>query len=284
MHVVTKILIVIAAVATLALSSLVVSYTVNAQRIVAGYRAEHAARVAAEASLTAETGKHSEEVARLTRRIDSLASQLAGLREGLVQLQTENGDLKRRLAAAEAARDSFDNKIAQLGEANRTMAELARAYREEVTLLREQELRFRNREIDLVDRINEQDSQIEVLQQSVRALQEELVAARHAAEQATTQARPAALTAPATVAAPNVRGRVIETARDLATGKTLVRIDLGTADQIRENMTLYIIRGDKYLGSIRVTAADLQDAVAEVLTLSGQGQIQPNDVVRGSFQ
>lgn len=281
MHVVTKILVVLAAVATLFLSALVISYSVNAQRIVDEFKAERDKRIAVEATNSAQIGKASEEQARLTRRVDSLSAELTNLRQQLVDLQTENGNLKRSLATAEAARDSFDNKVAQLGEGIKTLAELNRSYRDEVTGLRDKELGFRTREIDLVDRINDQDSQIDVLEQSVRALQEELTDARRRMEHAATTGTEEG---GVVVSSVNVRGRVVETALDKATGKTLVRIDLGTEDQVRQNMKLYVSRGGQYLGSVKIVSADLQDSIAEVVTLNGDASIRADDEVRSRYQ
>ncbi len=277
MHGVTKILVVLAALASLFLSALVMSYSVNASRVVAGYQQERDRSIAAETALASANAKESEEQIRLMRRIDSLMSEIATRDQALVSLQTETGELRRRSESAEADRDAFGNKIAQFGETIKTMSSLLNSFRGEVVSLRDQELRYRKREIDLVDRINDQDSEIEVLTQTMRALQEELAAAQQTLDgsvggQVVSQGGGGVV--------PAIQGRVIGTMDDEATGSTLVHINLGSEDQIRPQMKLYFSRGNKYLGSAVVVSADLQDAVARIEQLNGDVQIQSQDVVR----
>jgi uncharacterized phage infection (PIP) family protein YhgE len=281
-HIVTKILVFAAAVLSLVLAALTISYSVNADRVVRGYRSEMNLKLTAEASQKAAELQLAEETGRLQRSVDDQNKTLTNLQGQLAQLQTENARLNNDLKTAQVSQSSFENKIAQLGETTKTQQDLITSYRNEVTKLREDELGFRKREIELVDRINDLESNRETLEQATRALQEQLAEARLAMNAGKEGAKPGMIGQPGTLPGPIVRGRVVKTMKDEASGDLLAQIDLGSNDQMRDNLKLFIARGDKYLGDLVLIKTDLRWSVGRVKMQ--QGEIKDGDIVVSSLR
>jgi hypothetical protein len=118
---------------------------------------------------------------------------------------------------------------------------------------------YRKHEIELADRINDLESQRDVNDQSIRALQEQLVEARRAIDAAGTGVSLGDTKAggPIKPSFP-VSARIVETGTDKATGAPMATINVGTNNQVRENMQLFILRDGVYLADFIVTQADLQ--------------------------
>jgi hypothetical protein len=275
-HIVTKILVFAAAVLSLVLAALTISYSVNADRIVKSLQGERNLRIAADAKANASEFQLSEETGRLQRSIDDKDKTLTNLQSQIAQLQTERARLDNDLKTAQVSQSSFENKIAQLGETTKTQQDLITSYRNEVTKLREEELGFRKREIELVDRINDLESNRETLQQATRALQEQLAEARLAIN-AGKEGNGGQIGQPGILPGPVVRGRVVKTMKDEASGDTLAQIDLGSNDQMRDNLKLFIARGDTYLGDLVLIKTDLRWSVGRVRL--PQGEIRDGDTV-----
>lgn len=285
MHIVTKILIVVAAVLSVLLAALTMAYSVNADTILTSYKNERAQREANEASKNAQITIANEQQAKSRAEIESLRNDKSRAKERLNSLEQENASLEQSRREAEVSRDSIQNKIAELAETTRTQAELIKAYRDEVNRLRNQELTFRRREIDLIDRLNDMTSQNEVLTQTGRALQEQLAEV--------TRERDAVASGPGdigedvayTVSGPPIRGRIIQVKRDEATKKLLAQIDIGTNDRVRKNMLLYVIRGgDTFIANLKVLETDLNWAIVEIDTLNRNVEVKPNDLVVSTLQ
>lgn len=76
------------------------------------------------------------------------------------------------------------SKFNELQTTASTQASLIQSYRDETTTLRKNELSFNRQSVEMNDRISDLDANRYVLEQSVRALQEQLAEARTAMEQA----------------------------------------------------------------------------------------------------
>ncbi len=284
MHVVTKILVVAAAILCIALAALSMAYAVNADRIVAEHRSEVDRRVATETLRTGELAAALEERTRLSQLRDQLDNELTKRDAEIRSLQGERAELHNARVKAEADRDAIGQKISQIAATAETQAKLVEALIGEVSKLRDNELSYRRESIQLTDRINDLESQREVLEQSVRALQEQLTELRLASQGISAGVTTAAST-PRPPVVP-VRGRIVQTMPDPATGGLLAQIDLGTNDQVRENTLLYIVRApDQYLGQLVVLKADLKTAVGRI-DLQGRSniRIQQNDLVLSSLR
>ncbi|MFM9996226.1 MAG: hypothetical protein ACKVU4_10540 [Phycisphaerales bacterium] len=284
MHVVTKILIVAASILCVLLSALTMAYAVNADRIVADLNSEKNLKDAAMSARTNDVAAAKEELDRKSGLVESLSTQLAARDTNIRQLQNERSDLVTSIRKAEAERDSISSKIEQMAATTNTQAKLVDTLIGEVTKLRDNELAYRREAIQLTDRINDLDSQRAGLEQSVRALQEQMTELRYALQNAS-----AGVTAGANAPRPptvKAEGRITQTMADAVRGVMLAQIDLGTNDQVRENTLLYIIRApSEYIGQIVIEKADLKTAVGRI-NLQGQTnvQVRAGDLVRGSLR
>ncbi len=279
MHPLTKVLVVLAALLSIALSALTIAFTANADRVRREFEGERQLRIAAQDSVDRERNAHQTEKARLETELTSLQGTNTGLVGTVADLQRDNARILADLKSLEATGLSTQAKIDQLTAMNQTLTSLIAKYREEVTTLRENELRFARREIELGDRLADVTGQLEVAVENNRALQEQLVELRD--QLATARTGGAGSSGGETVvkATTPVRARITGVRKD-SSGDVLVQIDAGSNSQLRANMELSIVRGEKFLAKVVVQAVDFAEAVGRVDFLGRQGlEIRPGDTV-----
>jgi len=282
-HILTKVFVLIAAVLSIAMASLAISYSVNADRITAGYNDSQAAAVAARNDQAAQNAAHGQERAALQEDIDRLQNELASRDADTRRLEASNSELRIALRQAEAARESISSKIAQLGVTTETQAKIIEEYKTELGRLRTAELSYRDEKIDLEKSLSDLESQVIVYEQVKRALQEQLEEIRVALTNAQTGS-PAGSTGsvvetPREIAGPLIRGTIDQVLDDPDSGDTLVKINLGSNDRIKENSRLYIHRGNDYLGELVVFSVDLNHAVGRVAYLAKDRTVRSGDQV-----
>jgi hypothetical protein len=279
-HIVTKVLVVFAAILAVLLSALTMAYAVNSDRIVASINAERDQRTAVVTQMGEASARAAEEKAHLSRQLDEARREAANRQARIRELEAERSGLQTQVQQAEARADAIRGEIGQLNSSVGTLTRLTENYRDEVTQLRDNELGYRRREIELVDRINDLESQREVLEQSTRALQEQLAEARRAIEQGsvpTTGTRAAAYTPSI-----EIKGRVTNVIKDPATGKPMAMINVGANNNVRENMQLVITRnnGSQFVGNLIITRTDLQWSLGEIDYLGRKIEVQAGDTVQ----
>jgi stress response protein YsnF len=280
MHVVTKILIVFCAILSLILAALTMAFATNANAIRKSVGDEQARRVAAETAVASNAQQWAQEKLGWTDVRSGLERSEAAARNEVSKLQAERTDLRARLEAATADAAAIRNQIAQLGATTDTQAALIKAYRDEVTALRGALLTGSKKEIELVDRINDLESAREVLEQSARALKEQLEELKLVNQTLQQNGGVASTTAATNIArelpGPLVRARVVETFRSPA-GEDMVVIDEGSNRGLKENISMNITRGDQYIAGIVITAVESNRSVGRV-TL-GKMPVSRDDVV-----
>ena len=275
MHVVTKILIVLAALLSVLLAALTMAFSFNADRITTAYRDEATLRRAIEdraqaqiAEAAAREQESQERLAAVSQTVNELQRQNAELRQANVTLET-------RARAAEVARDTMQQQMGQFRETVSSLTDLVGVQRDEVTSLRQQELAFRRRQIELEDRNSELTGQLEVMNQDLRAVRELL--AQQQLDREVVAAAPGAGDA---VAGPLIQGRVLEVMRDPSTGQMLVRVSIGANDRVKDSMTLNVVRGgNQFIGKITILSTDLQYAVGRFDPVGQATQVAVNDAV-----
>jgi TolA-binding protein len=279
-HILTKVFVVLAAVLSLLLSALTVTYSVNAEQVRRSYVDADRAREAAEVALVAQTEMHGREAEALRRGVETSEQQVAELRADLGTLQLANDRLLKELNDARLEADQVRAQITQFGVANETQTTLIGKYRDEVTRLRENELRFRDQRLSLEDTIADQSSQILVLEQQRRALEEQIAELRDAA-QGGSLASAGEGDAPVLTLDRYVQGRVSQIRTEAGTGEPLVQLNVGSSDGLRENVEMYVVRdGTTFIANVVVESVDLQNATARV-TLTAQGaSVREGDEVR----
>lgn len=275
MHVVTKILAVLAAVLSVAVSALTISYASSADRIVSQYETEQTRRENAELALRAAGSTYD---ARIVELDDQLQQSNNTINEQLAEvsrLQAENVQLRLANRDAEARRASLEANIVQLSVANDKFADIIDNYRSENGDLWDNELRYRSEKLELEDTIADLRSRNTVLDQRARALQEQLAQAQGGGDSSS-----GALAFE--YSGPPITGSVVEVLSDV-NGRPVARIDLGSNDNIRENMKLYVSRGDNFVANLQIIETDLNTAIGAVDSLGRAVEVRAGDRVFTSF-
>jgi hypothetical protein len=282
-HIVTKILIVFCAVLSLLLAALTMSYAANASilRANVNYEKNAAATAMAEAHLMqTQSGKLQGDLELQTRSLqDMIASQV----KEISTLESERTDLRSRVQQAQADADRGQSQIAQSMAAAQTQTALIKNYRDEVTTLRDQMLAREKREIELLDKISDLSSSREVLEQSARALKEQLEEIK-LQNQSLQQAAAGggavtnmAATMPREMAGPLVRARVTKVFKNPA-GEDMVVINEGSNRGIKENVLMNVSRNDGFVASIVITTVEPTQSVGRVSNVR-TSPVQQDDVV-----
>jgi len=280
-HVVTKILVVLATVLSILLAAMSVAFTANADRVRSENERLRTMRDAQDSTITSSKAADGAARDRLEERIGELNDELARMNREMIALQQ---DAARHMADAESAKAeavAVQAKLDQLASTVATQTELISNYRSEVTTLRDNELRYSRREIELADRISELTGQLEVAQETNRALQERLAEVRSGGPEAgdrTASARPAAGSGP-------VRAQITQLRRDPGSGSVMAAIDAGSNDRLRERMELSIVRGNEFIGKLTLERVDLNEAVGRVDLLgNNRTSVRPGDIVVTSLR
>lgn len=286
MHIVTKVLVIVAAVLSVLLAGLSIAYTSNADRLVRDIRGERDRAAKAEAQVAEVNAQADSERNSLQQKITALEGAIAALTTEAAKLQSEKAGLLAEANELRQAAATHSAQIDQFTAVVNTYAELNKAQSQELGKLRDRELQSARREIELSDRINDLSSQLEVCTETGRSMQEQLVQMRD--ELARGQGAGGAGGASASAAdaigylkAPrDFRGR-ITSIRKAADGSTLVSIDAGINDQLRERMKLSIVR-DNFLGTVILTKVDQNESVGRVdfLNPKVQSEIRVGDIVQ----
>lgn len=283
MHWLTKAFVLAAAVLAVLLSALTIAYSSNADKIVGDYYDEQARRTSAEALAQGAESKFASERAELNAKVAVLGRDITSLQTQTSQLQSENAKLLMAKNSAEDERRLTLSKLDELQITARTQASLIQSYRDETTTLRGSEQRSQREKNEMGDRISDLEAKREVLEQSLRSLQEQLAEARTGLENAlsgATATKTAAGSGEAfTFSGPIIRGRVDEVGADAATGSTLVKINVGSADNVRDSMKFYVVRGNDFVGTLTVVKTDLKHSIAKVTLTGGNGAVTTSDMV-----
>jgi archaellum component FlaC len=275
MHTVTKFLVVLAAVAGIALSSLTIAFAVNNRGVLTDYSELKQANQVLQAQAQEASASAQAEADRLRREQDSLRQQITASESELTSLRSEVGELRRDKLTANQQVTTLQNQLSQLNETNRMLTELSERFSSEVNELRGTELALRQNEIDLLDRIADLQSNNEALTATVRGLREQMARMDREQGGGETGAGSADVTA-------YVMGQIVNTERD-ASGATLARVDLGSEDGLARGKRLFIIRNEggnpRLVGHFNVRTADLQFAEGVVDTLGLELTPQRGDMV-----
>jgi len=281
-HILTKILVVFAAVLSLALAALTSSYAMNRDAITEGYNNAIADRDKAKANYNTQSSQFAEERQKLQATVNDLQDQLGRVQNAKRDVESQLADLRLQARSAGDRADSVTRQIADLGKTVDTQAELITSYRTEVQALRQESLSIRNENIALLDRINDLESQNEVLTQSNRSLQVTIAELQAQENNPGAVASSAGSIDPQALAGDLIVGRVREVRTN--NGQQYAEIDLGTRDRMRENVKLHITRNGDFVANLVVIRTDLQSSVGRVDTVGDPSvQVRPGDMVLSSL-
>ena len=283
MHILTKVFVVLATVLAIAFSALAVAYAVNTDRVAADYN-----RVLAQnAALSAKTANVNGQAASLETR---LRAAVQNAEDAKTAAEARNRTLEQEKASlliaknkAEASLQSIESKIAELGETARTQANLISNYRQENSTLQKNELSYRQRGLDMEQRLADVQSQLEVYSQQNRALQEQIVELqRQASLAASTGATGAAGVIgdqPFAYNGPRIQGQVQEVQRDAASGNQLARVSVGSNDRVAKNMKFMVVRGNEFVCNLVIQQVDMKWSVGVVQDLGKPVDVRAGDLI-----
>jgi predicted nucleic acid-binding Zn-ribbon protein len=278
-HIVTKILVVFGAILSVLLSALTIAYAANADMIRGALQSEQNQRLAAQADLNAARSLHGNQVAALQAAKEAAEQKTAELDRNIKDLQNQRASLLAEVEKARFGDQSLKNQVDSLTAQAQSNAAIIKAVTDEVSKLRSEQVQSARRETELVDRLNDLESQRQVLEQNTRALQEQLAEARLAVEQAKS-----GVTASSGAAAPFVSTGPLVSARVLKilpspTGEELAEISEGSNAGIKPNMKMAIVRGRDFVANFVVTKVDLQRAVGRIEKLGRSVDVKSDDLV-----
>ncbi len=282
MHILTKAFMVIATLLSVALSALVIAYAANTDSIRRDYSAVKSDLESAKGALAAGTAQRSQQIVRLEGQVADLTSRVADANGKLTALQDERATLLRDKAQAVADKTSAESKISEQTEVARTQATLLTNLGDEVRGLRKNELVYKQRQLEMEDRLNDLQAQRDVLDQNYRALQEELAQIKQGTT--TTLAGGSTSSTPFTYSGPVIMGKVESVQRDPGTNRVLAKLSIGSNDRVAKNMLMRIIRDNQFIANVVVTNADLSYSIGAVDTLGKSVEVREGDTVVSRLQ
>jgi len=277
-HILTKVFAVFAAVLSLVLATLTMSMSFNTREVASALQSAEATAAAEKAQKDAEVNRAAEERSRLERQLQDLANENARQRGVNRDLETENARLRADVTREREAAQAIQTQIGDFDKTVAAQTRLIESFRAQNEDLRNESNRLRSESLALEDRLNDRESEQGVLEQTIRALEEQLAAAERARTGAAT---PSGTTpqAPFDFSGSVITTRVTSVARDQATGDTLIELAAGSNDRLAPNMRLYITRGNQWVADVVVIRADLNQAVARVNLISRGQTVQTGDTV-----
>lgn len=272
MHILTKVFVLFAAVLSIMMAALAISFSVNADRILADYDSALADAQSARDSLSAYKAVEAQAKSTLEEDKQRIQDELASRDADVRRLEAANSELRIALRQAESERVSITSKIAQLGVTTETQANIIAEYKDELSRLRLAELNYRDEKIDLEKQLGDLESQVIVFTQNNRMLNEQLTEMRRLVDNPGASTSVSFNNTSTEIAGAPISGRIDEVRTDPNTGDKLVKINLGTNDRITNNARMYVHRnGSTYLGELVIFKVDLNHAVARVAyTVPGQ--------------
>jgi len=274
LSVLTKVFVVLVTILSVMLVTVTVPFVANVEN----HRGQRDDALAAKAATEELALLRQSELSALQNNQSQLVTQLKAQSENLI---TQINLLTQKLANAEASSQSqsarntqLEADWARLTAANQQHAQIITELQSELTERREQTVSQQTRMIQLADRNNELESQLDALTRQVRRVRENLTQLQE--QNAELEGKLSRLppeiqtlikddesvdTEPFIPETP-IRGYV--TAVEQLQNETFVQVDVGSNDGVEPNMKFMIHRDNRFLGTLIITAVDLQEAAGRV--------------------
>ncbi len=280
MHILTKILVVFASVLAVLLSALTISYAVNSDTVVKAWKEEKANSMGLLAQVNSTSSELADKSSRNQGELMKLQNAAAAKDNELNDLRGELAEVRSRVQATITEKDLLGNRLNELVSSQANLTKINEAMRDETTQLRTKIADATKKEVQLLDRIADIESQNEVKEGEIRALREQIAELRVTSGNPSGRG-PGAEGAAGVVPPPAVpvRGKVLEVRSDRASGQLLAMVNVGTNDQIKENMVLMIYRSNEFLANLHVSRVDLQSAIGRIDTLNRNVSIRAGDEI-----
>ena len=278
MHILTKFLVILAAVLSILLSGLSIALTGNIDAVRSEFKSQRAAAAVANAAASQAAASAGRDREIFEQDLSTKNATISQLLQAKNQLEGSNKQLEAETQRLQLSETSYAARIDQFTALVGAQVQLGEARQKELEMLRQKELESARREIELADRINDQEGELEVSRETIRSLQEQLVDVRADAAGAGGGGQGGAeqkvLRAPQ-----NLRARVSDVRPD-ADGRLLISVDAGSSDLLKPKMKLNIVRDNEFLASIVLDRVDLNESIGRVvLTRDDSVVIRPGDLV-----
>lgn len=277
MHIVTKILIVFAAVLSILLAALTITLAANSDAVASSFKAEQTAKLQALSQLqnvltekAASDSRHAQEIEPIRRRAEDNEAKVS-------QLQTERASLINAKKEAEAAVEILKNQSASSVVTIQTQAALGKSLKDELDAARKAQLDSARQLAEVIERLNESERLRQVLEQTTRSLREQLEETKLTAEQNKSGATAANADKGFELSGPRLSGRITKVFKSPA-GDELVAINLGSAAGLKVGVKMNIVR-DGYLASVVLVSVDLNESVGKVDKLGRTVEVRTEDLV-----
>ncbi|HYD00811.1 MAG TPA: hypothetical protein VEB22_06245, partial [Phycisphaerales bacterium] len=192
MHLVTKILIVFAALFAVLLAALAISFSYNAQRLRESIDAERADKTAAVAALNEAQTAWQKEIANAKQASEQAVARVNAMQNDYSTIQNERSQLQAKVRTTELERDAYQNESKGKDARLDTLTKLTASLNEENAKLRSEFLRLSREGTEKDVRLADLESQNLVAIQNQRSLQEQMadmVAAANKASASTSNTR-----------------------------------------------------------------------------------------------
>ncbi|CAN5854712.1 hypothetical protein BH11PLA1_BH11PLA1_12640 [soil metagenome] len=286
MHIVTKILIVFAAVLALVLAALTIAYASNADTVRTTYSAEKNAKMVAQNLLGVERADIAKREADMQAARLPLQTELASLNDQVKKLSSERSELIADRKLAEGRVDTLQNQFNELTVTTQTQTTLIKTLKDEVDGSRKSQLDTARQLAEVIERLNESERTRQVLDQTARSLREQLEETKISAEAAknaggSTGSGAGAMGSDAVRAVEppgqRVTGRVTRVFKSPA-GDDLAAINLGSAAGLKAGQKLNIVR-DGFVASLILMNVDTNESVGRVEKLGREVTVNTEDIV-----
>jgi hypothetical protein len=277
LSVLTKVFVVLVTVLSILLVALFVPFVAKTdnfkQQVEAARRDAQGARQTAEArqsEINSIQGKQSEAFVQLASAKALVDQQVLALNDRLAQAEKESLEAKSELVKREA-------DLTQFAAASKLDSQLREAMEAELKDRRSAMVSQQTRMIELQDRIEEVNAQLQAAERERKRTAERLVelesknadlqkqALRGGAPAATATTPPADFESPVPIHGQVARVQKLE-------GDTFVQINIGKTSGVEENMRFLVHRGDTYLGTLVITAVDTTASSGRMKLLTGEPQ------------
>ena len=277
-HILTKVFVLFAAVLSIMLSALTISYTINTDQIVSNYNDALEQADTARSSLAAQTARHGMVLDEKNGEISGLRAQLSATTNTMRDIERGAAQLQTDLRTAQADKAAADRSVQGALEATKAQTYIIDAYKNEVSTLRDNELKAREMMLALEERVSNLVSQSEVQEATIRALRETIASIQQGGDRGGSGE--VNLTTAAPIPGPLVRGSVQSVAFDSETGRNIVQINLGENDRMRRNTRVFIVRGSEFIADLVITRTDLNVSTGVVVNLRPGAIVRQGDTIK----
>ena len=217
-----------------------------------------------------------------SEQLIGLNDQVANLTAINSQLQQDNAGLRDQVAQQQAEMAARNAELASFAASTKQQAQLLEAITNELNTSRSKLVALQTQVIELSDRNNELNAQLDGFARQVRQFKENSVAAEQRAEQLESAIAklPDDIRIPIidTSGGTGTTGRIVPDVpivgnvtliEDLGGGLTLVQVDVGSKDGVEKDMEFLVHRGEMFLGTLVIEKVDTSDSAGRLDLIAG---------------